>query len=968
MRGAWRLPALLVLLVVGAGGYPTPEDDLGPPLGVAWTHAMGGPAAGERTRPRVPCVDDGPVAGAPIGGMGAGTMGRTYRGDFARWHMRVGGHTHRPAAHTLFAARVDGTATVLSALPSHAVIEGVPGGGGSDRTHSRRVLPPDGTGGTYHALYPRSWYEYDPSALAPGGRVRLSQTQFSPVIPGEYRDASMPVGVFRFLASNEGTSPAEVALAFSFENVLATTDVAPVDVGPPKASWRLAPHALTHSAFERADGRVVGAHMHTDDVVYGTRAPSEPWHGGVAVAADSADTRLNVTVLPLYDVGDADSIESRFWRPFSAAGGFGGDESFDAAADERQNERQNERDGGIAAGPLSACAVSVAFTLAPGERRNVTFAAAWDLPASSFPRGVTWAKRYTRYHGSFIHRRDVPRGAAAPDIATEALLRADEWEGDIARWQRGFVQSAAKKGANLDDPPGARGRNHPGRVRDRPTLRRPAWLVSALFNELYYLVDGGTLWGRPLTVAGFAGDVEESEALTAARKGGWRGEDGEGGDAEDVAGNGGEWGGTLGRFGLLESFDAPVYNALDVHFYGSWPLAMLWPGLDLAVLADLAAGVDSEDDEERALSWNARDAGRAPEMRKRKVRGSAPRDLGAPFDAPLTSSPNAFDLTDVNRWKDLAPKLMLTLARAHALRGGFRGPNDPRGIPRDVLRRLFRPCYQSLAAQLRRFDGNGDGLIEHDSYDDDAGPDHSFVAWRARGDTSAYAGGLWLAALRAAAGLATDLDETDARDSLEQTMRAAAVAHDAALWLGDDDGTNASGYYRFDASGTEGGDVSSAAQVMGEWALAVIGARGVLPARKVRAALASVARLNVAAAGAAGGAVNGATAAGSVDAVSAHSREVWPGVSYAAASHMLLVPGMDDEAWELARGVAAGTYERGLAFRTPEAWDAKDGGFRSAMSQRAGSVWAIEHALTLRHRREVAAWEKAGRGQVKDEL
>ena len=101
MRGAWRLPALLVLLVVGAGGYPTPDDDLGPPLGVAWTHAMGGPAAGERTRPRVPCVDDGPVAGAPIGGMGAGTMGRTYRGDFARWHMRVGGHTHRPAAHTL---------------------------------------------------------------------------------------------------------------------------------------------------------------------------------------------------------------------------------------------------------------------------------------------------------------------------------------------------------------------------------------------------------------------------------------------------------------------------------------------------------------------------------------------------------------------------------------------------------------------------------------------------------------------------------------------------------------------------------------------------------------------------------------------------------------------------------------------------------------------------------------------------
>lgn len=28
---------------------------------------------------------------------------------------------------------------------------------------------------------------------------------------------------------------------------------------------------------------------------------------------------------------------------------------------------------------------------------------------------------------------------------------------------------------------------------------------------------------------------------------------------------------------------------------------------------------------------------------------------------------------DVNQWKDLTPKLMLMIARAHALRGGFAG-------------------------------------------------------------------------------------------------------------------------------------------------------------------------------------------------------------------------------------------------------------------------------------------------------
>ena len=58
--------------------------------------------------------------------------------------------------------------------------------------------------------------------------------------------------------------------------------------------------------------------MHTDDVVYGTRSPSEPWHGGIAVAVGGNGELggLNVTTLPLYDAGDADSIESKFWRPF----------------------------------------------------------------------------------------------------------------------------------------------------------------------------------------------------------------------------------------------------------------------------------------------------------------------------------------------------------------------------------------------------------------------------------------------------------------------------------------------------------------------------------------------------------------------------------------------------------------------------------------------------------------------------
>ena len=88
----------------------------------------------------------------------------------------------------------------------------------------------------------------------------------------------MPVGVFRFLASNEGDAPADVAaLAFSFENILATTDVAP-GRSPERRVEARAGCAGTHATLERARAWPRGR-MHTDDVVYGTRAPSEPWHG-----------------------------------------------------------------------------------------------------------------------------------------------------------------------------------------------------------------------------------------------------------------------------------------------------------------------------------------------------------------------------------------------------------------------------------------------------------------------------------------------------------------------------------------------------------------------------------------------------------------------------------------------------------------------------------------------------------------
>ena len=48
-------------------------------------------------------IDDGYWQGAPVGGFGAGTFSRTYRGDFARWHMKGGVHKYQTVWTNQFA-------------------------------------------------------------------------------------------------------------------------------------------------------------------------------------------------------------------------------------------------------------------------------------------------------------------------------------------------------------------------------------------------------------------------------------------------------------------------------------------------------------------------------------------------------------------------------------------------------------------------------------------------------------------------------------------------------------------------------------------------------------------------------------------------------------------------------------------------------------------------------------------------
>jgi non-lysosomal glucosylceramidase len=232
-------------------------------------------------------------------------------------------------------------------------------------------------------------------------------------------------------------------------------------------------------------------------------------------------------------------------------------------------------------------------------------------------------------------------------------------------------------------------------------------------------------------------------------------------------------------------------------------------------------------------------------------------------------------------------------------------------------------------------DRDGDGLPEHDGV-----PDQTYDTWPMHGP-SAYGGSLWLAAVAAAEAMAERLGDVDGQREWAAWFERGQVAFDRRLWRGT--------HYAYDDGGAASSDSVMADQLAGQWYADATGLGAIVPDERVEAALRTIYARNVAGFGGGRmGAVNGTRPDGSVDPSSEQSSEVWVGTTYALAAFMI-GRGLVEEGWATARGAAEVTYERGLWFRTPEAYDER-GDFRASIYLRPLAIWAIEEALARRAR------------------
>lgn len=350
--------------------------------------------------------------GVPLGGIGTGGIMRSSAGSFTRWTIKAGGVKH-------------------FTLPAAGFLQRTARQGGSPV--ARALQPDPGTGEmsafdfaaaeSWHGLFPKAWHMHDPL-----DGVRAECLSFSPIIPGDLASASLPVALFRWKLTNEGDTPADATLAYTFPNLN----------GWFRSFGETRPRRTATGGFNAPFdiGSTFGVALEQSHT--GGERPEGQGQWAIACGADP-DLRLSRTIcFDGYSDGDA------FWTPFLETGLAPQlDQSWVVEGGFREN---------LPGLPTGAVAASV--LLAPRESRVVTFSLAWDLPAISFGQGRRWWRGYTDQWG-----RD---GTSATAIADHALRHATEWETRIDTWHDDVDKEVG------DDPHRA----------------------GQIINELYFLVDG----------------------------------------------------------------------------------------------------------------------------------------------------------------------------------------------------------------------------------------------------------------------------------------------------------------------------------------------------------------------------------------------------------------------------------------------------------------------------------------------
>ncbi|MEQ9355385.1 GH116 family glycosyl hydrolase [Coleofasciculus chthonoplastes] len=778
-------------------------------------------------------LDDGPWHGMPLGGFGAGCLGRSPRGDFNLWHLDGGEHTFKslPACQFSVFEQPENQDAQAYALCTEPPEDGSLGKwqwyptSPNVETKNGASLPT----GTYHALYPRSWFVYENVF-----QTELTCQQFSPIWADCYQESSYPVAVFEWTAHNPTDQPIILSIMLTwqnmvgwFTNAIKHPQVRVRDDGSPVYEYQPRWGNSTGNYNQWiVDNFRVGCLL--DRVRL--RDEIEEGEGQLCFATVTNPSQEVFYHCRWNPTGDGADV----WNTFAS----------DGSLSDVQDETPAEP------GEQIAGAIAVRVRLRPGRTRKIPFILAWDFPVTEFAAGVKYYRRYTDFFGR--------TGNNAWSMVRTALKHSDLWQERILSWQNPILQ--------------------------RHDL--PNWFKMALFNELYLLSAGGTIWSS----------ANERDPV--------------------------------GKFGVLESFDYRWYESLDVRLYGSFAIAMLWSRLDKAVLEAFARAIPTRDDTPRIIGYNQATA-------IRKATDATPHDLGAANEHPWEKT-NYTSYQDCNQWKDLPCDFVLQVYRTFV----FTGSKDI-----EFLAECWSAIVKALA-YLKTFDLDGDGIPENSGAPDQTFDDWQLQGvsaycgglWLAALEAGSAIAQILLDnyTLVSAINLPDPESIQHTLNTYHKWLQQAKPIYQEKLWNGQ--------YYRLDSESDS--DVVMADQLCGQFYAQLLGLPDIVPPECTQSALKTVYEsCFLKFHNAEFGAANGVKPDGSPEYPDAtHPLEVWTGINFGLAAFLIQL-GMRDEALKVTESVVRQVYENGLQFRTPEAITPV-GTFRAGHYLRAMAIWAVYLTLS----------------------
>ncbi|XP_063625252.1 non-lysosomal glucosylceramidase isoform X2 [Cydia splendana] len=335
--------------------------------------------------------------GCPIGGIGGGTIGRGYKGEFCRFQLYPGIYNHItvPECQFIVNIRNANNETIFQSVLS---------------TYNKPKKAPsswewnlNGADCQYTALYPRAWTTYNLSKYG----VKLVCRQISPVIPHNYKDSSLPCAVFVFTATNVSEEHRHVSITQTWTEI------------PLKANKKK--KHLAKLEMERY------SEEHTCGVSLEQKVGETSCTFTVAKKKDEKET-----IHEGYCLWNAAKTSSYVWECLKKHGKLGPDPSLTppppTVPDKSEGKVEEKKEKLKKIYKCDSIGLSSVISLDPGGTAATEFCLAWDMPIIKYKKDKKIHRRYyTKYFGS--------DGIAGASIAAYALKNYKNWEKQLVEWQ-----------------------------------------------------------------------------------------------------------------------------------------------------------------------------------------------------------------------------------------------------------------------------------------------------------------------------------------------------------------------------------------------------------------------------------------------------------------------------------------------------------------------------------------------------